>query len=88
MADESSIATPASTNEPETPSERATLQIVTHPFGITVSSQGTTAAVVLALGVIGPAATIMAGHSVGFPIWAIMVICVLQIAAAIMRRRN
>jgi len=71
----------------EGPTERATLQIRTSPFDVRVSAQGA-AAGSLALGVIGPAGTIVAGHFVGFPVWAVIVIAVLQILAAAAPRRR
>jgi hypothetical protein len=71
----------------EEPTDRATLQIRTSPLDIKVSTQGA-AARSLALGVIGPAITIMAGHFARFPVWAVIVIAALQVLAAALRRRR
>jgi hypothetical protein len=73
--------------EPESPSEQATLQIRSTPVDITVSTRGPKTTSV-ALGAFGPAITIAVGGIVGFPVWAITVICVLQIAMAYLRRRG
>lgn len=88
MPDGSASTPLVPTDRTEEPNERATLQIWSSPLSITVSSQGSATAVVLALGVVGPAATIMVGYSVGLPVWGILVICLLQIVAAITRHRK
>jgi glycerol uptake facilitator-like aquaporin len=81
-------ATPAeSRDQSDAPTERANLQIRTVPFSIDVSAQGT-AACRMALGVIGPAVTIAVGHFAGFPVWAVILVVVLQIFAALQRRRE
>jgi hypothetical protein len=76
---------PGNPDEPEQPTERATLNIRTKPVDLTVSAQGA-ATRTLTLGVIGPVGTIVAGHYAGLPVWAIVVICVLQIVAIIAHR--
>ena len=43
-----------------------------------MSARGT-----LALGVVGPAGTIAVAHLIGFPVGATLVICILQIVAAV-----
>jgi hypothetical protein len=85
VADKAPIARRADTDESEAATEQATLQIESHLVDVTVSSQGTTATV-LTLGVIGPAATIIVGHLVGLPGWLVAVVCLLQIAAAVICR--
>jgi hypothetical protein len=67
-------ATPAeSRDQSDAPTERANLQIRTVPFSIDV---------------IGPAVTIAVGHFAGFPVWAVILVVVLQIFAALQRRRE
>jgi hypothetical protein len=78
---------PGDREQPEEPTERAILQIRTSPPSIKVSVEGA-AAWSLALGVVGCAATIAVGHFVGFPVWAVIVVCALQIAGAVARRRG
>jgi hypothetical protein len=65
------------------PSDDARLRIKTDPVNIEVSAHGP-----LALGVVGPAATIAVGHLADFPVWATLAICVLQVAAAVVMRRR
>lgn len=80
-----STLTSSSPEQPEPPTELATLDIRSTPVSITVSAQGA-ATKTLVAGVIGPVGTITAGHFAGLPAWAITVICVLQIATAVVRR--
>jgi hypothetical protein len=82
--------TPGDEEHPEEPTERAGLRIRTCPLDITVSAQGA-ATRSLAVGVIGPAVTIVVGHFVGLAVWAVIVICALQVAVAtvaVVHRRN
>jgi hypothetical protein len=77
--------TPANPDDPEQPTERATLTIRSKPVDLTVSAQGA-AARMLTVGVIGPVGTIAVGHYAGFPVWAIVIVCALQIIAVIVHR--
>jgi hypothetical protein len=81
----SSAVTSSNPEQPEPPTELATLNIRSSPVSITVSAQGA-ATKTLTLGVIGPVGTIAVGHYAELPLWAIVVICALQIAAVVVRR--
>jgi hypothetical protein len=72
-------------DEPEQPTERALLTIRSKPVDLTVSAQGA-ATRTLTLGVIGPIGTIAVGHYAGFPVWAIVIVCALQIIAVLAYR--
>jgi hypothetical protein len=65
------------------PTEDASLRIKTVPVKIEVSAHGP-----LAVAIVGPAATIAVGHLADFPVWAVLVICALQIVAAVVMRRR
>jgi len=68
----------------EEPSESARLRVKSVPVKIELSAHGS-----LALAIVGPAATMLAGHLGDIPVGAILAICFLQIlAAAVMRRRR
>lgn len=71
--------------QPEAPTELAALQIRVSSFDLNVSARGTTACR-MALGVIGPAVTIMVGHLAGFPVWAVILLAALQVLAAALYR--
>lgn len=86
VSDVSPTTTRRNLDQSEVPTERATLQITTSPPGIALRAEGASTRI-LALGVIGPAATTAVGHFAGLPVWAITIICVLQIVAAVVRRR-
>lgn len=88
MVDDASTPPSIDEEQPDEPTERATLQIRCVPFSVTVSSQGAGAAAGLTLGVIGPPVTFAVGHYVGLPVWMISVVCVLQIAGAVVRTRK
>lgn len=79
--------TPGERNQPEEPTEQATLRIRTSPLDIKMSAQGV-ATQSVALGVIGPAATIAVGRFAGFPVWAVIVIVALQVLAAAFQHRR
>jgi hypothetical protein len=85
FSSEISPVNPVDLDDPEEPSERATLTIRSKPVDLTVSAQGA-ATMTLTLGVIGPVGTIAIGHYAGFPVWAIVIVCALQIIALILRR--
>jgi hypothetical protein len=84
-SDPSTLAS-SSPEPPEQPTELATLNIRSNPASVTVSAQGGSTKT-LVLGVIGPASTIAVGHFAGLPVWAIIVICALQVAAAVVTHR-
>jgi hypothetical protein len=42
----------------------------------------------MVLGVIGPAAVILTGHLAGLPVWATALVCIVQVVAAVARRRS
>jgi hypothetical protein len=65
------------------PSCDAYLHIEADPVNVEVSARGP-----LALGIVGPAATVAVGHLAGFPVWAILTICALQIVAAVVMSRR
>jgi hypothetical protein len=65
----------------EAPTDQAVLQIASTPLSITASGRGPVATS-MALGVLGPAATITAGSFSGFPAWMVTAICFLQVVAA------
>jgi hypothetical protein len=66
----------------ERPTEWAEIEIYSEPLKVKMSAHGA-----LALGVVGPAATIIAGYPAGLPVWAILAVCTLQIVAAIVMHR-
>jgi len=69
---------PGQAGRSENPTDSANLTVSSIPVSINMSARGT-----LALGVVGPAGTIAVAHLVGFPVGATLVICILQIVAAV-----
>jgi hypothetical protein len=82
-----SSTTPRRGEELLEPSERALLQITSGPHRMTVLASGSVSLTV-ALGVIGPAVVIAVGHLVGLPLLIIFLICLAQVAAAAVYRRQ
>jgi hypothetical protein len=65
----------------EKPTEQASIQIESKPVTIKMDAHGP-----LALGIVGPAATIIVGYLAHLPVWAIMAVCALQIVASVVVR--
>ena len=81
------VVSSSDSEQPEAPTEQASLQIRRSPLNIAMSTQGS-ATNTLVLGVIGPGVTIAAGHFGGLPAWAIVLICALQILCAVAIRHR
>jgi hypothetical protein len=83
----SPTTTRSGAEQAEDPTESATLQIRTSPPGIALRAEGAVTRIMV-LGVIGPAAVILARHLASLPVWATALVCVLQVVAAVARRRS